>query len=551
MQAYFAFPSLQANLRPNEGILIYQSNDNFNDFGYRTLFNFEIFGPEPSTPHSFKLAFTGYEGKLQFELVNTVLTERGVSIAPASEFPQFFSLQFGMEQYRNIVEQYGAETGENILLALNDLVAVRRNLPAPDWVRNATNSEVFTHSLVRTSDSFFAYYNAGSVLSGLENENLHSVDSEFKLNFRLAAFQNDHNFHFKFDTYSLVPKRMAVLIGKNGVGKSQTLNKLIQAAIDGSDRLTGENGERPKISRLIAVSTPGETETTFPPVPRHPTRINYLRLSASPKERADTTGGQTLPEVLVQLARNRSKIGSEYRWNMFEKAISRILPFGDLYIVPSTFPSTQPSNGAVWRLATVCVRELRVSTEKNALDAMRRVDFSGQLVLRIGNDSAPLSSGQLSFVRLAAQLCMYIENGSLILIDEPETHLHPNLVTDLVAMLNEILELAGAIAIIATHSAYLVREVPGSQVHLIREIENRHISVLPPRLKTFGADVGAISSFIFGDDIVNRLIEEVKSRLSKSPDSYVDWKTQLKGELSTEAEMYLTRELDNQKIMPK
>lgn len=543
LPTYFSYSTVLGESRPSHGVLIYPSPDNWNDFGHKTQFLFEILGTPYAVPHLFKLAFLGTATtQHEADVIKFTLQTEARELINASELPQFFSMQLGMQEYRNLVKVYGIELAEELLLSLNDLVAIRRRKPTPAWVEDATKSEAFTHSLIRNSAGFFAYYNAKSILSGLEEEDLHAVSASFKLTFKLSAFATEHKFNFSFDTQSLVPKRMAVLIGKNGVGKSQSLKKIVLSALDGNDNLTDSKGERPQISRIIAICTPGETESTFPQIPSKNSRINYLRLSAAPGERADSTDGQTLPEVILQLARYDEEIGGKKRWNIFREAVSRILPFEDLNITPhsSDFDFQILSNLS----SGISLSELRYAgAEQRRLDAAKNLDFSGQLVRNTGHQYVPLSSGQLSFIRLAAQLCLHIENGSLLLIDEPETHLHPNLVSDLVAMLNQILELSGSIAIIATHSAYLVREVPSSQVHVIREAENGSVEVLQPRLKTFGADVGAISNFVFGDNLVNRLLEDVELRLKQAPEQAVNWRQQLLGELSTEAVMHLSREM--------
>lgn len=54
----------------------------------------------------------------------------------------------------------------------------------------------------------------------------------------------------------------------------------------------------------------------------------------------------------------------------------------------------------------------------------------------LGKRSFPLSSGEQSFLRFAALASLHIENGSLVLFDESETHLHPEFISQLVAVLD-------------------------------------------------------------------------------------------------------------------
>ena len=98
-------------------------------------------------------------------------------------------------------------------------------------------------------------------------------------------------------------------------------------------------------------------------------------------------------------------------------------------------------------------------------------------------------------------------------------------------------------AVVATHSAYFVREVFRSQVLIIKEQPGRMIEVTRPRLKTFGADVGAISFFVFEHDMTARLFEKLRNELSVLPgqERHIE---ELKEELSVEALMALKRELN-------
>jgi hypothetical protein len=56
-------------------------------------------------------------------------------------------------------------------------------------------------------------------------------------------------------------------------------------------------------------------------------------------------------------------------------------------------------------------------------------------------------------------------------------------------ILDNLLQSTLSIAIIATHSAYVVRETPRDRVNVLT-LENRQISVDTPRLQTFGAVFG-------------------------------------------------------------
>ncbi|WP_369887280.1 AAA family ATPase [Klebsiella pneumoniae] len=63
-----------------------------------------------------------------------------------------------------------------------------------------------------------------------------------------------------------------------------------------------------------------------------------------------------------------------------------------------------------------------------------------------------------------------IQNNSIILIDEIENFLHPNLIISLISSLSDLLISTNSICLIATHSLYVAREIPRSGVHIFERI---------------------------------------------------------------------------------
>ena len=94
--------------------------------------------------------------------------------------------------------------------------------------------------------------------------------------------------------------------------------------------------------------------------------------------------------------------------------------------------------------------------------------------------------------------------------------------------------LTGSAAIIATHSAYFVREVFRDQVTVLSVDDDGIVQAITPRLRTFGADVGAISYFVFGEDEPSQLAARVERRLLGRHQSWDDVYELYKDELSLE-----------------
>jgi predicted ATP-dependent endonuclease of OLD family len=129
-------------------------------------------------------------------------------------------------------------------------------------------------------------------------------------------------------------------------------------------------------------------------------------------------------------------------------------------------------------------------------------------------------------------------------MDEPETHMHPNMISDFVDLLDNLLEKTGSQAILATHSAYFVREVPTQQVHVFQMDSERVVKIDQPRLSTFGATLDSISQFVFNENVEVRLTDKIFANAKEMTFQQVD--EQLSGEISLAALMDLRRRYEGE-----
>ncbi len=93
--------------------------------------------------------------------------------------------------------------------------------------------------------------------------------------------------------------------------------------------------------------------------------------------------------------------------------------------------------------------------------------FSGRRPVAATAFLDSLSSGEAILTHLTTALVSWLEPFSLVLFDEPETHLHPNAVANLFSVLSELLLQNESFALIATHSPIVLQEIPRSRVVLL------------------------------------------------------------------------------------
>lgn len=516
--------ALHQDIPPNT-ILITPSQDGWNDFGHHTRIHYQIQvsgNKEPVYTSGYLGFIAENSNRNGIDLLKQIVTTKGESTVTATAEHLFFTMLPNMETYRSLIQTLGSDYATEALRVVNDLVALNEYDSSSEILNLATQTEVFSLSFMRSSDSYFAYKNAGPLLRGLFSEQTGNLSPTLAIRFQLAGRANEHDLTFNFDHAADLPKRIAVIIGKNGVGKSQTLSRIARAALDGAPTLTdGSDGGRPLINRLLAFAPTNEAESVFPTDKRKRPLIWYQRFSMNRSRRSRRN--EYLSDLIVQVARSTQFIASKSRWEIFIEALDAIAEPAQLHLVSST-PSSP----------YVPLSSLPQGTEQRVLERFASVDVRKEPIRVIGGEGYPLSSGEISFLKFAAQASLHIENGSLLLLDEPETHLHPNFISRFVSLLDSLLESTGSAAIIATHSAYFVREVFREQVTILNLDANQMVRAQRPKLRTFGADVGAISYFVFGEDEPSRLGSEVERKLAASGQPWSQIYEQYKDELSLE-----------------
>ena len=484
-----------------------------------------------------------------FEALVAVINEenqfRGIGDIPSleKEIPLFlneappqsyFILLPSMDIYRNFIARLGIEKSIEILTALNDVVSIKFNNKRDTWLHLIESSPVFQLAFMRNTDSFFTYHNAKDLLKGLEFEELEYISKKLQLKFQLDGFHNPHLINLVFNSTDLIPKRINIFIGENGLGKSQALKQFTQAFIrpDQSENLKdiGPNDElrRPMVNRILAIATPGETINTFPPEKNNPSKIFYKKLNL-------TRNSNAIGFSLMKLIRDNRRIGEHTRLEIFQRCLKNVLPIEKIVFKPKH-----------------CSDIIHLS---DLLNNYSREQTLLELSFTIRNSTDPkikskdnitlysMSSGQLSFFKFALLSCLHIENGSFVLLDEPETHLHPSLISEFVTLLDNLLELTGSYAIIATHSPYFVREVSREQVHVFKKNNEDYIEILQPRLKTFGSNIGDISYFVFDENTTNTLSQKIIHKAKDKGYSYQYIIDNFKNELPSELLYQLKREL--------
>lgn len=115
---------------------------------------------------------------------------------------------------------------------------------------------------------------------------------------------------------------------------------------------------------------------------------------------------------------------------------------------------------------------------------------------------ALLSSGHKIILLTLTKLVELVDEKTLVLVDEPENHLHPPLLSSFIRALSELLINRNGVSLIATHSPVVLQEVPRSCVTLIDKVRGEY-QFYRPETETFAENVGTLTREVFDLEVTN------------------------------------------------
>ena len=437
--------------------------DNWDDFNFQTGYSLILFDEEG------KRHQIGYVKIGKFDMIG----EKGRPDLP-KEFDRldedFFSLGQDDSYYKNLqnydkLKKLNGNMRRYILPALRD-VAFDQSL-----FKRALEEEVTQTSLLRMVHP--------STVTGqfhrLAQGGLRLVDYNFEYT---APYPKDKPLKLSFavDPESSLPTNIHVLIGRNGVGKTRLLNYMARAVID-KTATTGEVG-------TFSIESDGKDDFSF-------SGMVFITFSAFDNfEPPPYDNQQKMKYAYVGLKSiNKEKIGDSYPP---KTTVDLTEDF-----VEGSLICQKGAKFERWEKALKRLDADPIFRDEGVLSLVELDIFGeGNLEKRARKIFNKLSSGHKIVLLTITKLVEKTEEKTLVLLDEPETHLHPPLLSAFIRALSELLLDRNGVALIATHSPVVLQEVPKSCVWVIRRTGTRVIAERP-KDNTFGENVGVLTREVF------------------------------------------------------
>lgn len=162
---------------------------------------------------------------------------------------------------------------------------------------------------------------------------------------------------------------------------------------------------------------------------------------------------------------------------------------------------------------------LELNNQNNETDQSDSNFFKTKFQELISPTLSRMSSGHAIILLTITRLVAKMEEKTLVLLDEPESHLHPPLLSAFVRALSDLLHDKNGLAIIATHSPVVLQEIPKSCVwKIFRRSEN--VIADRPSIETFAENVGILTSEVFSLEVEKSGFHDILTKSVQSGKTY-------------------------------
>lgn len=425
--------------------------------------------------------------------------------------PQFFSIGLTEDYYKSL---HDLSLANNILPRLNDMAF---NL---EIFERYKDERVASISLFRTVDSERIKNKFHRLANG--NAQLTSYAFEFVLD---ESYEQEEGavLRFEVEPNSKPPSNVHTLIGRNGVGKTTCLNNIARAYRD--KLVTGMPGPSHTDKNRLRVFAEGGGGSF----------VNLISVTFSAfdpffTESASTTGRYSYIGLKESLPADSQTADISYR---VKNPNDLTLDF-----IKSGTKCLERPKQARWKSALTNLGADPIFAESEIIELADDVDDIDDWKEDAERVFRKLSSGHKIVLLTITRLVELVEEQSLVLLDEPESHLHPPLLSALIRTLSELLTAQNGVAIVATHSPVVLQETPKNCAWILDRSGNS-ARARRPVPETFGENVGRLTHEVFGLEVTETGFYEMLRQSAEELADFKEVEARFGGHLGTEARSIL------------
>lgn len=306
----------------------------------------------------------------------------------------------------------------------------------------------------------------------------------------------------------LIPNGLIAFIGKNGSGKSTAIYnfaKLVYASPDQRFRLKDTAGVlEPNdlgISKLFIVSYSPFDNFVLPGIGGDDYRL-LLNGFDDNTGRFIFCGIRDIKKEFTHILQNPNHETYDKMYESLRQEETVLKPLDSLAKEFADAMKIIEDNGEknnIW--AEICQKsEMMFPDIYQVMRDISLIPLPKEQVAAFQN----LSTGFKFFLHSLSRIIAYIDNDCMILFDEPENHIHPPMLSFMMASLRLVLAKYQSVMLVATHSPVVLQETFSNNVFVVRG-DGNSCNISHPHIETYGASVSEITTEVFDltSDVTN------------------------------------------------
>jgi predicted ATPase len=440
-------------------------SNNWDDYGSETSFNLYYYRGARNVEKIGDLKITNGESDRTLDIIDKQFTSLNDT---------FCSVGMDEDYYKNLQRIFKHKL-QSVLHALKDAAYF---IEIND---KFSSNSIYINSLIRGDETEQISRNIRLILEGRSLDNKYAFTYNFTPNYSSTPIEIDLNFNSTLE----FSDRIFAVIGKNGAGKTQLITNLPIDISESKER--SFKPLKPIFSKVIAVSY--SVFDNFKK-PNENLDFNYVFCGL-------LNDDKTFPS---KIEKNQNfieaceKITYHKRIEKWQHVLSTFIDddiLNDVFIINEMLRGYDDDAGF----------------EINKAKFIELID--------------KLSSGQNIMLEIMTKIIANIRFDSLILFDEPETHLHPNAISQLISTIYELVESFDSYCLITTHSPIIIQNIFGKNVYVMEKDENVP-SLRKIGLECFGENLTVLTEDVFSNRDINK---HYKVILDKMIENYYDYET--------------------------
>lgn len=321
----------------------------------------------------------------------------------------------------------------------------------------------------------------------MANGGVELTQYNFYFNYSLNS-EKTEKLDFEVKPHSLPPTNIHVVIGGNGVGKTTFLNTILKEYFE--ENISYDIFYRSNLNILLNLVV-----VSYSPFDRLFKDIDINKIQLKKYSYIGLREDPTIHKT--ENYKNISSTNKDFIIALFKCRFSEVLRKKWLNLVEILEIDGYFANRNLSRL----IGDVDTSIAKDAnfdinnlseLDVVKILEGHQNLIKKFSD----FSSGHKIILLSLTKLVVEVVEKSLVIYDEPETYLHPPLISAYIRALSWLMIDRNAVAVIATHSPVILQEVPRKSVWVISR-EGDEFGADRPPIETFGESVSTLTKEVF------------------------------------------------------